>query len=50
MRGGNITQKLFSNPHPPNGFEQTKTKTNIHLSTMDLLVRATMKNAAKRDM
>ena len=27
-----------------------KQKTNIHLSTMDLLVRATMKNAAKRDM
>ena len=37
-------------PTPPMAFEQTKTKSNIHLSTMDLWVRATMKNAAKRDM
>ena len=49
MRDGNITQKPFpTHIHPMVLNKQTKT--NIHLSTMDLLVRATMKNAAKRDM
>ena len=38
-------------PSPPlNMLLNKQTKTNIHLSTRDLLVRATMKNAAKRDM
>tara|TARA_B100000287_G_scaffold407040_1_gene432123 strand:- start:118 stop:267 length:150 start_codon:yes stop_codon:yes gene_type:complete len=49
MRDGFITQKLFPT-HIHQMVLNKQTKTNIHLSTMDLLVRATMKNAAKRDM
>ena len=41
--------KLLFNPHHQ-WFLNKQTQTKIHLSTMDLLVRATMKNAAKRDM
>ena len=44
------THNLFFHPHHQMVFEQTNIQTKIHLSTMDLLVRATMKNAAKRDM
>ena len=40
----------FFHPHTNPRLNAKQTNQKIYLSTMDLLVPATMKNAAKRDM
>ena len=45
-----VTLFLFTHTQQPTLESNIQTNQKIYLSTMDLLVPATMKNAAKRDM